>query len=72
MVPLATMEGTEGCSYCRLVHVVTSDQELPLCDLSNAVAFGYNDVLLRDWWLNSTCVRGSTCRLVRRPSQCLS
>ena len=49
MVPLASMEGTRGWSYCRLVHVVTSNQELPLCDLSNVVAFGYNDVLLRHW-----------------------
>ena len=51
-----------------LVHVVTSHQELPLCDLSNVVAFGYNDVLLKGWWLNNTCVSvSSRCRLMKRP-----
>ena len=69
MVSLATMEGTGGLQLLRLVHVVTSDQELPLCDLSNVVAFGYNDVLLKGWWLNSTCVSvSSSCRLMKRPS----
>ena len=73
MVSLATLEGTGGLQLLRLVHVVTSHQELPLCDLSNVVAFGYNDVLLRDWWLNSTCVSlSSSYRLMERLSQCLS
>ena len=65
----ATMEGAEGAAAtaCRLVHVVTSNQELPLCDLSNVVAFGYNDVLLRHWWLNSPCVSvSSSYKLMRR------
>ena len=66
MVSLTAM-GAAAVTACRLVHVVTSHQELPLCDLSNVVAFGYNDVLLRHWWLNSPCVSvSSSYKLMRR------